>query len=153
VPTLIGRILGMLSLAGVIALAGFIYTVENDRAVFSIAGIGFDPFPLQTAKRTYFVISVKNIGRNYGAIEGAAIDRVSNLPAIPTYDANKIDEAQIDGGKELEIYSDLGDKPLFFTSKEISDISNGTVPFKVAGFVKYRDRYWLGKGIVGFCQI
>jgi hypothetical protein len=142
-----------ISLATLVAAAVFFYNVENDRAVFEISGIGFDQFPLVANKRNYITVRIKNIGRNFGSIEAAATDREDKLPAEPTYDPANIAPVQIEGGKELEIISDVGVKPLIFTPAEIAGLSNGNARLKIAGFVEYADRYWLGSGIVGFCYI
>jgi len=149
---------GLISLVGLIcaailSVATYLYTVEKDRAVFTISGIGFEPFPLTANKRTYLVLTVQNIGANYGTIEGAAIEREDKLPTEPTYDPANIAPVQIDGGKDLQVISDLGDKPLIFTQPEIAGLSNGNTHIKITGFIEYSDRYWLGGGIVGFCFV
>jgi hypothetical protein len=140
--------------AAVIAAIALLYTAENDRANFTISGIGFDPFPLVANKRTYIALKVKNTGHNYGTITAASLDRVNVLPTEPTYDPAKIASDTISGGDEKRIISDLGDKPLAFTQQEINGLSNGHTYLKMAGFITYRDKYWLlGNSVVGFCYV
>jgi hypothetical protein len=147
------RFISLISFGAIMAAILFVYQTENDRAVFTISGFGFEPFPFVANKRSYAVVSIKNTGRNYGTIEAAAFDREDKLPMEPTYDPADIAPVQIESGKEQEVISDLGDKPLIFTPQEVSGLLKGSIPLKIAGFVEYSDRYWLGRRIVGFCDI
>src|ERR1700688_706422 len=106
------RIIQVISIGAIVTLVALLYQIENDRAIFTISGFGLEPFPFAANKRTYAVVSIKNIGRNYGAIEAAAFDRAAKLPTEPTYDPADIAPVQIEGGKEQDVISDLGDKPL-----------------------------------------
>jgi hypothetical protein len=99
--------------AAIIAAIALLYTAENDRANFTISGIGFDPFPLVANKRTYIVLRVKNTGHNYGTITAASLDRVNVPPTEPTYDPAKIASDTIAGGDEKRIISDLGKSTAF----------------------------------------
>jgi hypothetical protein len=100
------------------------------------------------------VISFKNTGHNYATIVSVAIDRVkSALPSDPIYDPANITPRSIAGGEELEIVSDVGDKPLTFTASEISSLHASKTLFKIIGFIRYTDQRALGGGVLQFCKV
>jgi hypothetical protein len=137
-----------------IAIVALWFTLQRDHASLSITNVAFEPSPLMKNERERVAITLKNSAGNYGIIEGAAFDRVDELPDTPIYNPAIIAPAQIGGGGELRIISDVGTKPLIFTPAEIASLKSGRTEFKMAGFIKYSDRYWfLGGSVIGFCYV
>jgi hypothetical protein len=82
------RALRVLTPAGVVA--GLIvawFNLEGDRANLSVSRVEFEPSPLVASQRARIAIILKNTGRNYAVVEGAATDRISTtLPDGRIYD-------------------------------------------------------------------
>jgi hypothetical protein len=91
-----------------IAIFGLWLNVQGDRANVFVSGVEFDPAALVADKPIRIAIGLKNSGKNFGAIDGAATDRVDKLPGSPIYDVANITPTRIAGGGELRLISDLG---------------------------------------------